>query len=264
MALCLMGSVCAAVQASPLLMSSASFYEKVSQSAENWLVLFRVSWCGACQAFSPEWLALTESWQGRTRLGEVDAESEAYLADHYGVHSYPALLDIRGGRFIFYSGDRTAASISAYLLRSWTAEETERSQPLHGPPSLADHAIRWWHMLASQIVQVGDVMLRFPLAGFLFALAFLLLGMAIGKGPHVHRPASFLTVTCPVATRRGEILKVELPRPVRWWPWRNGVAHTMLVTAPTDLEPGGTFFVPLVSIPPVEGHSTHGKRGKSE
>ena len=256
--LCIVGAVAAA---SPLALSGPAFYEAIGGSAgaeAGWFILFHAPWCGHCKALQPEWAALAEGYTGRAHLAEVDVDADAQIAERHDVNGYPTLLDIRGGRFIAYTGGRTAAAMSAHLSRQWSAAEAASAQLLPGRPTALDALLRPMRFLAAEVGEVGDAARAAPIGALLAALGLFLLGAAAGAGI-VSPPQSrgFVTVMCPQGAAKGEQLAIRLPATRRWLRWR-GRGRTLLVAAPAAVERGGTFFVPLVDTAPVAGWAATG------
>lgn len=61
------------------------------------LVDFWATWCPPCRAIAPTIDALAERFDGEAIVAKVDVDSNAELAQRYGVQSIPTILIFSGG-----------------------------------------------------------------------------------------------------------------------------------------------------------------------
>jgi thioredoxin 1 len=78
-------------------------------TGENWqkdvlasdqpvLVDFWAEWCKPCLAMVPDLESVAEAYAGRLRVGKLNVEEHAHVADQYGIQAMPTLLVFKGGK----------------------------------------------------------------------------------------------------------------------------------------------------------------------
>jgi thioredoxin 1 len=78
-------------------------------TGENWqkdvlgsdqpvLVDFWAEWCKPCLAMVPDLESVAEAYAGRLRVGKLNVEEHAQVADQYGIQAMPTLLVFKGGK----------------------------------------------------------------------------------------------------------------------------------------------------------------------
>lgn len=77
-------------------------------------VEFYAPWCGHCQSLAPEYKKLATMFKGLIPITSIDAneQSNAPIAQKYGVKGFPTLKLIKDGNAIDYQGGRDAKSMS--------------------------------------------------------------------------------------------------------------------------------------------------------
>ncbi len=81
----------------------------------NTLMAFTVAWCSFCKKSQSEFDQLATLYSsGPIKFRQVDAEQEPELAKSAGVSGYPTVVLNKGGQWIKYTGERTAAAIKSW------------------------------------------------------------------------------------------------------------------------------------------------------
>ena len=70
---------------------TSSNYDKVAGSGYV-LVDFWASWCMPCRMVAPIIEELAEEYDGRVTVAKVDTDSEAEIANRYGIRSIPTVI----------------------------------------------------------------------------------------------------------------------------------------------------------------------------
>jgi len=83
-------------------LSTAEFRKKIFdfEAGDSWkfegelpvIVEFSAEWCPPCKVVAPVLEALSQEYEGKMKVYEVNTDEEAELAAVFGVHSVPTLL----------------------------------------------------------------------------------------------------------------------------------------------------------------------------
>ncbi len=77
-----------------------NFERVVAQSTLPVLVDFWAAWCAPCRATSPHVEALARAYEGRIRVGKVDADASQEITAKLDVRSLPTFLMFKDGRVV--------------------------------------------------------------------------------------------------------------------------------------------------------------------
>lgn len=80
----------------PITITEANFEEEVLKSDVPVLVDIWASWCGPCKMLSPIVDEIAKTAEG-FKVGKINADDEADLAERFGVSSIPTLLVFKNG-----------------------------------------------------------------------------------------------------------------------------------------------------------------------
>jgi thioredoxin 1 len=88
--------------ASPLIvaLTQENFAKEVLQSTQPVMVDFWAEWCGPCKMISPLLDELATEYDGKVKIGKVNADEQQDLAAQYGINALPTLLFFKGGQVV--------------------------------------------------------------------------------------------------------------------------------------------------------------------
>jgi thioredoxin 1 len=76
-------------------LTEENFKEAVANGVT--LVDFWAEWCGPCRMIAPALDDLAVDYEGKAKIGKVDVDSSANLAQEFSVSSIPTLLIMKDG-----------------------------------------------------------------------------------------------------------------------------------------------------------------------
>jgi thioredoxin 1 len=88
--------------ASPLIvtLTQENFAREVLQSAQPVMVDFWAEWCGPCKMISPLLDELATEYDGKVKIGKINADDQQELAAQYGINALPTLLFFKNGQVV--------------------------------------------------------------------------------------------------------------------------------------------------------------------
>lgn len=100
--------------------TSANFQAQVLQSDVPVLVDFTADWCPPCKMIAPLVDEIAAKYQGKLRVGTLDADAHPDLQQRFGVMGLPTLILFQGGKPVhriigFQPGSRLEAQIVPFL-----------------------------------------------------------------------------------------------------------------------------------------------------
>jgi thioredoxin 1 len=89
-----------------------NFDSEVLKSDKPVLVDFYADWCGPCKMMGPVVSKLAGQYDGRAKIGKVNADDDGEIAVRYGVSSIPNLVFFKNGEVV----DRVVGAVPATVL----------------------------------------------------------------------------------------------------------------------------------------------------
>ena len=78
-------------------LSEQNFQEEVLESQHPVLVDFWADWCSPCHAIAPIVEELAGDFEGRVKVGKLEIDEYASLAQRFSIHSIPTLVIFKDG-----------------------------------------------------------------------------------------------------------------------------------------------------------------------
>lgn len=81
-----------------IVLTSENFEAEVLSAKQTVLVDFWATWCGPCRMIAPEIEAIAA--EGNVKVGKVNVDEQAQLANRYGIESIPTVLIFKDGKLV--------------------------------------------------------------------------------------------------------------------------------------------------------------------
>jgi len=80
--------------------TEANFQKEVLESTEPVLIDFWAEWCTPCKMIGPLVDQIADEYQGRVRVGKLDADANPDVLMRYNVMGIPTLMLFKGGEAV--------------------------------------------------------------------------------------------------------------------------------------------------------------------
>ncbi|RKM57948.1 thioredoxin [Butyrivibrio sp. CB08] len=96
--------------------TEANFEAEVLNSDIPVLVDFYADWCGPCKMMMPTVEKMAETYDGKIKVGKINADDNGDLAAKYGIMSIPSFLIFKNGEVVdTMTGAMPAEALAARL-----------------------------------------------------------------------------------------------------------------------------------------------------
>jgi thioredoxin 1 len=78
--------------------TESNFQDQVLNSETPVLVDFWAEWCGPCKMIAPIVEEIATEYDGKLRVGKLDADEHGSILSQYGIMGIPTLILFKGGQ----------------------------------------------------------------------------------------------------------------------------------------------------------------------
>ena len=83
-----------------LIINEKNFNEIINQADKLIVLDFWAEWCGPCRTIAPVIEELAVDYEGKAIIGKINVDSNAAIAEKYGIRNIPTILFIKNGEII--------------------------------------------------------------------------------------------------------------------------------------------------------------------
>lgn len=83
-----------------LVINESNFHEIVNTPDKLVVIDFWAEWCGPCRTIAPIISELAAEYEGKAIIGKVDVDSNAAIAEKYGIRNIPTVIFIKNGQIV--------------------------------------------------------------------------------------------------------------------------------------------------------------------
>jgi thioredoxin 1 len=85
---------------SEITITNSNFESEVVKSSIPVLIDFWATWCNPCKMIGPFISQLADEYEGRIKIGKVNVDEEADIAQKHGIISIPTLVVYKDGNVV--------------------------------------------------------------------------------------------------------------------------------------------------------------------
>lgn len=118
--LLLVGASFMAASADVVVLTDATYADKVKEQDTLWFIKFYAPWCGHCRNLAPTWEQLGKALEGEAgvEVGSVDCTTSKATCTKANISSYPSLKVFYNGEEVKkYQGARDLESLKTFVLQ---------------------------------------------------------------------------------------------------------------------------------------------------
>ena len=104
-------------------LNAANFDAHALKSGLPLVVDFWAEWCGPCRMMTPNFEKAAPLLEPRVRLGKLDTEAEAAIAQRYAIRGIPSMVMISKGREVA----RTSGAMPTAAIVDWVKQALQRA-----------------------------------------------------------------------------------------------------------------------------------------
>lgn len=98
-------------------LDESNFKAEVLESSVPVLVDFWAPWCGPCKMMGPTVEELAAEVDGKAKVGKVNVDENANLAQQYGIMSIPCFISFKNGQVVAQQVGATSKDALLQLLQ---------------------------------------------------------------------------------------------------------------------------------------------------
>ena len=83
-----------------LVVNDLNFNEVIKQKDKLIVFDFWAEWCGPCRTIAPVIEELAAEYEGKAIIGKIDVDSNAAIAEKYGIRNIPTIIFIKNGEIV--------------------------------------------------------------------------------------------------------------------------------------------------------------------
>jgi thioredoxin 1 len=83
-----------------VILSDSNFETEVLKTKGLVMVDFFAPWCGPCRMMAPTIKKLSDEYEGKVKIGEINIDESGKTAEKYGIQSIPTVIFFKDGTVV--------------------------------------------------------------------------------------------------------------------------------------------------------------------